>query len=217
MAAGFSAGKRWVWTIAAILVFLIGFSRLYLGVHFLHDVILGWIIGYAILFVFLRFWDPVADWLKVRTLGQQVLIAFLVSLVLIAMSLLSSIHLDGYVFPTAWAANALRSGPLPAPASIEGIFTSAGSLFGMAAGAAWIASRGGYQTAGPVAKRALRYAIGLIGVLILWEGLGAVFPRGEEWFPLLLRYIRYTLVGFWIMGGAPWLFFHFNLARKPNI
>ena len=57
----------------------------------------------------------------------------------------------------------------------------------------------------------------LIGVLILWEGLGAVLPKGETWLPLILRYIRYTLVGFWMIGAAPWLFFHFKLARKPNI
>lgn len=211
------AGKRWVWIAAVALVFFIGFSRLYLGMHFVHDVIAGWLVGYAILLAFLRFWDPVAAWLKTKTPGQQVMIAFLVSLLMIVTGVLSSLPLDGYVFPAAWAGNALRSGPLPAPASIEGIFTTAGSLFGLAAGVAWIAVRGGYQTAGPLEKRALRYVIGLIGVVILWEGLGAVIPRGETWLPLILRYIRYTLVGFWITAGAPWLFFHFNLARRPNI
>jgi len=215
MAAG--VRKRWAWITAFVLVFFIGFSRLYLGVHFVHDVIAGWLVGYAILLAFMRFWDPVAAWLKTKTPGQQVMIAFLVSLLIIVTGVLSSLHLDGYVFPAAWTENALRSGPLPEPASIEGIITTAGSLFGLAAGAAWIASWGGYQTAGPVEKRALRYVIGLIGVVILWEGLGAVLPRGETWLPLILRYIRYALVGFWITAGAPWLFFHFNLARRPNI
>ncbi|RPJ28881.1 MAG: phosphatase PAP2 family protein [Chloroflexi bacterium] len=215
MASGLN--KRWAWITAFIIAILIGFSRLYLGMHFVHDVISGWLVGYAILFVFLRFWDPVAAWLKMKTLGQQVIIAFLISLFMIAIGILASIRLDGYVFPAAWTENALRSGPLPAPASIEGIFTSAGTLFGLAAGAAWIASRGGYRTAGPVEKRALRYVIGLIGIMILWYGLGEVFPRGETVLPLTLRYIRYSLVGFWVMAGAPWLFFHFKLARKPNM
>jgi membrane-associated phospholipid phosphatase len=215
MASGVT--KRWVWAAAFGVAILIGFSRLYLGMHFVHDVIAGWLIGYAILFVFLRFWDPVAAWLKMKTLRQQVLIAFLVSVFMIAMGMLASIRLDGYVFPVAWTENALRSGPLPEPAATEGIFTSAGTLFGLAAGAAWIVSQGGYQTAGPLEKRALRYVIGLVGVMILWFGLGEVFPRGETWLPLTLRYIRYSLVGFWVTAGAPWLFFHFNLARKPNM
>jgi membrane-associated phospholipid phosphatase len=215
VAAG--VNKRWAWITAFVLAILIGFSRLYLGVHFVHDVILGWLIGYTILFAFLRFWDPVAAWLKMKTLGQQVMIAFLVSLLVIAIGILSSIHLDGYVFPMAWTDNALRSGPLPEPASIKGVFTSAGSLFGLAVGVAWLTSRGGYQATGPVDKRALRYVIGLIGVMILWEGLGAVLPRGETWIPLLLRYIRYSLVGFWITAGAPWLFVHFKLANRPNM
>jgi len=218
MAAGAQrAGKRWAWIAAFVIAFLVGFSRLYLGMHFLHDVVLGWLIGLALLFLFLRFWDLVAAWLKQKTLLQQVMIAFGISLVMIAVGLLSSAPFSAYVFPAEWANNALRVGPIPDPVSIEGIFTSAGSLFGLAAGAAWIASRGGFQATGPVEQRALRYVIGLIGVMLLWYGLGKGFPRGETVLPLVLRYIRYALVGFWITAGAPWLFFHFKLVRQPKM
>ncbi|HUE99731.1 MAG TPA: phosphatase PAP2 family protein [Anaerolineales bacterium] len=215
MAAGVS--KRWAWVTALVLTFLIGFSRLYLGVHFLHDVVAGWLIGSALLLAFLRFWDPVAALLRTKTLAQQVTIAFVISLLLIAVGLWNAARLDGYIFPVEWTDNVLRAGPVPDPVLLEGIFTSAGSIFGLAAGAAWIASRGGYQTSGPVEKRALRYVVGLIGIMILWFGLGEVFPRGETVIPLALRYIRYSLVGFWVMAGAPWLFFHFKLADKPNM
>jgi membrane-associated phospholipid phosphatase len=208
------AGYSWAWIAALVLAFLIGFSRLYLGMHFVHDVILGWLIGLGILFIFLRFWDPVAAWLKTKTLRQQILLAFGTSLVMIAVGLLSSVPLNAYVLPVDWANNAQRAGPLPDPVSIEGIFTSAGSFFGLAAGMAWIASRGGYQTSGPLQKRALRYVVGLIGIMILWFGLGQIFPRGETMIPLVLRYIRYMLVGFWVMAGAPWLFFHFKLVSS---
>jgi membrane-associated phospholipid phosphatase len=210
-------GRRWAWITALVLTLLIGFSRLYIGMHFLHDVVLGWLIGFILLFAFLRFWDPVAAWLKTKTLVQQVTIAFVISLLMIAIGVWNAARLDEYAFPVEWTDNALRAGPLPDPISVEGIFTSAGSIFGLAAGAAWIAARGGYQTSGPVEKRALRYVVGLIGIMILWFGLGAVFPRGETFIPLLLRYIRYSLVGLWIMAGAPWLFFHFKLADKPKL
>jgi membrane-associated phospholipid phosphatase len=209
--------QRWAWVVSSILIFLIGFSRLYLGMHFVHDVVAGWLIGFVILFAFLKFWDPVAAWLKTKTLSQQVMIAFLVSLIMIAGGILSGVPLNAYVFPVDWRDNALRAGPLPDPISLESLVTSAASFFGLASGAAWIASRGGYETSGPIEKRALRYVIGLVGIMILWFGLGQLFPRGEEIVPLILRYIRYSLVGLWITAGAPWLFFHFKLVRPPKM
>ena len=52
----------------------------------------------------------------------------------------------------------------------------------------------------------MRFVIGLVGVLVLWQGLGAVFPRDADVISYTLRFVRYALVGMWIMGAAPWLF-----------
>jgi membrane-associated phospholipid phosphatase len=209
--------KRWAWVAAFALAFLIGFSRLFLGIHFVHDVVAGWLIGLATLWLFIRFWDSTAAWLKTRSFSQQIALAFAVSLVMIVVGVLSVQRLEGFVFPEEWAENALRAGELPDPVSIEDSVTSAGTFFGIALGMAWITSRGGYQASGPAAKRALRFVVGLIGVLILWRGLGLVFPAGEELVPLVLRYLRYALVGFWITAGAPWLFFRIKLAEAPKM
>jgi hypothetical protein len=211
------ARKQWAWGVAIALAFFIGFSRWYLGVHFPHDVFVGWLLGGILLWAFMQFWNPVEAWLKQKTLGNQVLIAFIVSVIFIALGAISVGRLDGYTFPEEWRDNALRAGELPAPVSIEGFITSAGTLFGLAVGAAWMAARGGYQASGPVAKRALRYVIGVIGIVILWMGLGQVFPENADMISYLLRYLRYTLVGFWVSGGAPWLFFRFKLADEPKM
>lgn len=209
--------KPWAWVAAFALAFLIGFSRLYLGVHFVHDVVVGWLIGFIILWAFLRFWDTLAAWLKAKTFSQQISIAFLISLILIAVGSFSTGRLDGFTFPDEWRDNALRAGELPAPVSMEDALTSAGTFFGVAFGLALITRWGGYQADGPAVKRVLRFVIGLIGVLILWRGLGFVFPEGETLVAYFLRYVRYSLVGFWIIAGAPWLFFRFKLANTPKM
>lgn len=208
--------KRWAWLVAGVVVFLIGFSRLYLGVHFAHDVLAGWLIGGILLWAVVSLWDSATLWLKGRTLGQQVLIVFTISLIFVAAGAWGTARLQGYSFPEEWTANALRAGPVPDPVSFEGLLTSAGSLFGLGVGAAWIASVGGYEASGPLEKRALRAVVGVIGILILWFGLGQLFPREESVISYSLRYFRYSLVGFWIIAGAPWLFFHFKLAERPN-
>jgi membrane-associated phospholipid phosphatase len=209
--------RRWAWIAALVLMLLIGASRVYLGVHFVQDVIAGWLIGAVILGVFIGLWNPVAAWLSGRTPALQILLAFLVSLIAVVLGAWMVGRLDGYVLPQEWIDNALRAGAEPDPITMEGILTPAGSFFGLAAGAAWIASQGGYQASGPVEKRALRYIVGLIGVLILWMGLGEVFPREANLVSYLLRYLRYSLVGFWVTAGAPWLFFHFKLADRPKM
>jgi hypothetical protein len=56
-----------------------------------------------------------------------------------------------------------------------------------------------------------------MGIIVLWFGLGLIFPEGEAVVALILRYIRYSLVGFWVTAGAPWLFFHFNLVRRSQM
>ena len=209
--------KRWAWGIAIALAFLIGFSRWYLGVHFPHDVFLGWLLGGILLWAFMQFWNPVEAWLKHQNLGAQIFIAFIVSLIVIVLGAVSVGRLDGYTFPAEWRDNALRAGSLPAPVSIESFITSAGTLFGLAAGVAWLATRGEYQASGPMEKRALRFVVGLIGVMILWRGLALFLPDNADLISYIFRYLRYTLVGFWVSGGAPWLFFRFKLADEPKM
>ena len=209
-----SIRKWWGWLIAILLIVLIGISRLYLGVHFPHDVIIGWLIGALLLWLVLRFWKPVTAWLKKMNLGQQILASFLSSLVLILFSLIPFLWLKitNWQPPQAWAEYAKDA------VSLSVAFTTAGTLFGLLAGLAWFNHKGGFDANGPLWKRILRYVLGMVGVLVFYLGMkvlfGLIVPDAEALLLYILRYIRYVLVGAWISAGAPWIFVKLKLAKK---
>lgn len=81
IAAGFR--KTWLWVAAILLMVLIGFSRIYLGVHFPTDVFGGWALGTIFLAVYLALQPRVEAWLKDAGLAMQLALAVVVPLVLL--------------------------------------------------------------------------------------------------------------------------------------
>lgn len=208
--------RPWAWAVAIGLILLVGLSRIYLGVHFLHDVVLGWLIGAVILWAFLRWSDAVTAWLKRQSLGMQIALAFGLSVLMLLASSAALFSLSGWTFPAEWANSVLQAGApeAPDPLSLNNSVTSAGATFGLLAGLAWITSQGGFSARGPFKLRATRFVIGVIGLLILWYGLGKIFPDDDTLIAYILRYLRYTLVGCWISAGAPLVFLKLHLAEK---
>lgn len=199
--------RAWLWILTGLVVFLIGLSRLYLGVHFPHDVLFGWLLGALTLWAFVKYWDPIAARFKGMSMGGQVATAFLISLAFIALEALVVFLSRDFILPADWIANATSNGgEVPTPFLLDGTVSAMGTFFGLCSGVAWIATRGGYQVSGPLMKRVLRYIVGFIGVAILYFGLKMLFPDGEDMVALIFRYIRYTSVGAWISAGAPWVF-----------
>lgn len=208
--------RSWAWAIAIFLIFMIGLSRPFLGVHFWGDVFTGWILGAVILWLFLRYWKPVENWARRQSFGIQVLFAFLASLgiVLFNAVFLIAWKEEGRAALGAWISIAAQAGAheLPAPLTLSGALTNAGTLFGLLVGFAWLFSRGGWKVSGPAWKRVARYLVGLVGILLLWYGLGEIFPRGEAWGPYGWRYLRYALLGMWVSAGAPVIFTKLKLS-----
>lgn len=209
--------KGWVWAVVIFLILGISLSRLYLAVHFPLDTLAGWLVGIVLLLSFNRAWDQVAIWAKKQTLLKQILFALAGSLTLLLAGGFVAWMLRDWAMPVAWMQNAARArGEVPDPLSMKGLVTSTATLFGLLAGFAWIEQQGGYHASGSAMQRFLRYLLGLAGLAVFYLGLKLIFPAGENLTATVFRYLRYSLVGFWVSGGAPFIFLKVNLANSPK-
>ncbi len=209
---------RAAWIIAVIIIFMIGISRIYLAMHFPHDVLLGWLFGAIMLWVLLHFERPVVNWINKFQMGVQVLLIFTFSLLLILLVVIVQLTLNGWSVPVEWVTNAhiaFPTDPPINPLSYHNVLMSSGAFFGLASGWIWITHRGGFSVRGPWIKLVGRYVLGVLGVLILYLGLSALFPEADNLFTYTLRYIQYALIGFWMSGFAPWLFVKRKSGRTP--
>jgi membrane-associated phospholipid phosphatase len=208
--------KAWAWVVAVILMLLVGISRMFLGVHFLSDVVAGWIIGALLLWLLFRYEKRFLAWFLSKGAGLQVLIAFLVSLAMILLAVLINLVFRGWQLPPLWQENVTQAFPeeILNPILYSSVVTYAAVLFGLACGAIWVHQRGGYSAAGVFWKRLVRILIGLVGALVIYAVLDYIFPGGESAIALGLRYIRYGLVGFWTAGLAPLVFIAIKLAGR---
>jgi glycerophosphoryl diester phosphodiesterase/membrane-associated phospholipid phosphatase len=201
-----SVGAVWLRVALVALIALIGASRFFLGVHFLEDLWVGWAVGFALLALFLLLEGRVARWWLGLPTRDRMLASVVASAAIIAPAMLLAGRLVNVAFP--WPG-------LPDPLIATGashVITPAATLAGFGIGLALLLERGGFDHRGPVGQRVLRVVVGLVGVVVLWQGLGAVFPGGEGPLALLLRYVRYALVGAWVGGIAPLLFVRVGLA-----
>ncbi|MGB9641436.1 MAG: hypothetical protein ACPL4H_11035, partial [Anaerolineales bacterium] len=179
-------------------------------------VLSGWIIGFVFVWIFIFLEKPVVAWFQRQQHSTQYGSLFLLSLLLIGIGYILKSAFAFWKLPAEWVNLALASAPSATifePFSLAGLITSAAAFFGMTSGAIWIKAQGDFSKAENFRQGLARFAIGLIGVLILWAGLDLVFPAGESLIAGFFRYLRYALVGFWIGGFSPWLFIKFKLAH----
>jgi membrane-associated phospholipid phosphatase len=185
---------------ALCIVLIIGFTRLYLGVHFPTDLLGGWLLGVFILVIYFQSSDRISALLDTGSIRSRMIIAAAIAL----------------------GMNAL----LPADRSFAALFLgfTAGyclmlKYFPFSARAGW---SGSIQ---PALKRVLRCALGLAGAALVFKVLSLLLPGETSLFKELPywgelyelgRFIRYGILGLWASAGAPWFFLRLGLAEKSE-
>jgi membrane-associated phospholipid phosphatase len=200
-----SLGKRLVWTIAGAVTLVIGFTRLYLGLHFPTDLLGGWALALAFL----------GGDRFLRPLGERLFAAGGMRLRMIAAA--------GVTF----GMNALYPGDRRLGALFLGFcagYNLMGTYFPFSAAAdvpgRWSGKRRG------LVLRGARFFLGAAGGALIYLAFKALLGEDSLRGGLLGagyyesgRFLRYGLLGFWASAGAPWLFLRLGLAarREPGI
>jgi membrane-associated phospholipid phosphatase len=180
-------GRGWFWGLAIVWMFLVGFSRVYLGVHYPHQVIAGWIVGAILLALFILFDPRFESWMAGLPLSRQLLITVGVP-VLMAVA-----------YPH------------------NDTVGSAAVMCGFGSGFVLMRQYCPFSASGLWWQRVLRSLIGLAGLLVLYFGFSLLAPEKgsvSESVYYLVRFLRYGVLGLWISFGAPWIFNLFPALRQ---
>ncbi|MBN1431113.1 MAG: phosphatase PAP2 family protein [Anaerolineae bacterium] len=184
--------RHWATIAVTVYVILMGISRMVLGVHFPQDVIAGAAVGLLLVGLYAWLEAPISAWINKQGLWTQI----------------------GVVIGVTAAVLAIHPGLIRATSIDEAniAVTSAGAFLGGGIGIALETRHMRFSTDGTEWKRLARFLLGVTLLMGLRYGLKALFDGLEP--AMLFRLIRYALLGFLTVFGAPWIFVKSGLAER---
>jgi membrane-associated phospholipid phosphatase len=208
--------RWWGWALAAFLIVLMAISRIYLGVHFVHDAIAGFIVGVLILVGYWISQRYFAERFRNRILGQRLLIAIVVPIVVAMLYVVMILILGEPNLTVDWGDFV----PFGIETANKDMVTGIALLIAVGIGFTLERSRVCFDSGGPIWQRLLRYGLGLPISLGLWYGMSgiidAVTPVDALWLRLPLRFVEYFLLGLWFSYWVPMLFVRLKLATSAD-
>jgi hypothetical protein len=211
----FQVPNRWVRCFAGFVILVMPFARMYMGVHYLGDVLGGLLLGAINLGLVLWFVNRFPNFPNLSRYESQSRIARTYSLAIIAVSLSPVLlYTEGLSMAHTSSLDVVVSASSALAGFLLGsILFQIGKFQSHRDWESILESDLGLTRTGLVRFLALVLGIGLVYLLP-----GALLKNFEWYGNVLVRYLRYFVVGFFIVYLLPYLLIHFQGGKylKPK-